>query len=112
MVNPPSEPTRLNLSLKAFEQITKQDPDFAGGYAGIAYVHAFKAFFERGESLDYNVQKALKMAELAQAQDPSFGLSYSAQAFAFLVNRDFEQALIASGKAIQLSPNEYFSCSH
>jgi adenylate cyclase len=106
MVNPPSEPTRLNLSLKAFEQITRQDPDFAGGYAGIAYVHAFKAFFERGESLDYNVQKALQMAELAQAQDPSFGLSYSAQAFAFLVNRDFEQALIASGKAIQLSPND------
>jgi adenylate cyclase len=106
LVNPPSDPARLDLSLLAFEQVMQQDPGFAGGYAGAAYVYSFKAFFGHDESIDLNARTALQLAELAQTQDPSFGLSYSAQAFAYLANRDFEQALIASQKAIQLTPND------
>ena len=106
LVNPPSDPARLKLSLRAFEQITQQDPDFAGGFAGVAYVHAFKAFFEHGESADNDLRMALEMGAKAQSLDPSFGLSYSAQAFALLVNRDYEQALRASEKAIRLTPND------
>ena len=112
MVNPPSDPARLKLSLRAFEQITQQDPDFAGGFAGVAYVHAFKAFFGHGESTNYDVQMALDMGATAQSLDPSFGLSYSAQAFAFLVNRDYKQALRASGNAIRLSPNDPYVLSY
>jgi adenylate cyclase len=106
LVNPPSDPARLELSLKAFEQITRQDPNFAGGFAGIAYVHAFKAFFGRGQNTENDVQTALEMADMAQNLDPSFGLSYSAKAFAYLVNREFEQALKASGEAIRWTPND------
>jgi len=106
LVNPPSDPARLELSLKAFEQITRRDPEFVGGFAGIAYVHAFKAFFEHGESTEYDVRTALEMGAIAQNLDPSFGLSYSAQAFAFLVNRDYEQTLSASRKALRLTPND------
>jgi len=106
LVNPPSDPVRLELSLQAFEQITRHDPDFSGGFAGVAYVHAFKAFFGHSQSSAFDIQVALEMAAIAQSLDPAFGLSYSAQAFAFLVNRDFEQALTASSKAVQLAPND------
>jgi adenylate cyclase len=106
LTSPPSDPARLELSLLAFKQITQRDPNFAGGFAGIAYVHAFKAFFGHSQSTAHDIQIALEMAEVAQNLDPSFGLSYSAQAFAFLVNRNFEQALTASAKAVQLAPND------
>jgi len=106
LANPPSDPARLELSLQAFKQVIQHDPNFAGGFAGAAYVHAFKAFFGHSQSNAFDVQKALEMAEMAQSLDPSFGLSYSARAFAFLVNRDFEQALTASAKAVELSPND------
>ena len=105
LVNPPSDPARLELSLKVFEQIARQDPEFAGGFAGIAYVHAFKAFFGHEKPTEYNVKTALEMAERAQNLDPSFGLSYTAQAFAFLVSREFDRALNASGNAMKLAPN-------
>ena len=105
LVNPPSDPARLELSLKAFEQIARQDPEFAGGFAGIAYVHAFKAFFGHEQPTEYNVKTALEMAERAQNLDPSFGLSYTAQAFAFLVSGEFDRALDASGNAMKLAPN-------
>ncbi len=106
LVNPPSDPARLELSLQAFEQITRHDPDFSGGFAGVAYVHAFKAFFGHSQSSAIDIQTALEMAAIAQSLDSSFGLSYSAQAFAFLVNREFEQALTASAKAVKLAPND------
>jgi adenylate cyclase len=106
LVNPPSDPVRLELSLQAFEQIIQHDPDFSGGYAGVAYVHAFKVFFGHSQSSAFDVQTALEMAAIAQRLDPTFGLTYSARAFAFLVNRDFEQALTASAKAVQLAPND------
>jgi adenylate cyclase len=106
LVNPPSDPVRLELSLQAFEQIIQHDPDFSGGYAGVAYVHAFKVFFGHSQSSAFDVQTALEMAAIAQSLDPTFGLTYSARAFAFLVNRDFEQALTASAKAVQLAPND------
>lgn len=106
LVNPPSDPARLELGLQAFRQITRHDPEFAGGFAGVAYVHAFKAFFGHSQSTGYDVQTSLEMAEIAQGLDPSFGLSYSAHAFASLVNRNFEQALAASTKAVELAPND------
>lgn len=104
--SPPSDPAWLELSLQAFKQIIRQDPNFAGGYAGVAYVHAFKAFFGHSQSNDYDVQQAMEMAEIAQNLDPVFGLSYIAKAFAFLVTGDFDQAVIASTKAVELSPND------
>lgn len=106
LASPPSDPARLELSLHAFKQVIEHDPNFAGGFAGAAYVHTFKAFFGHSQSNAFDVQQALEMAEMAQSLDPSFGLSYIAQAFAFLVNRDFEQALTASVKAVELSPND------
>lgn len=106
LVNPPSDPARLELSLRAFEQITRHDPNFAGGFAGVAYVHSFKAFFGHSQSSTSDVQTALDMAAMSQSLDSSFGLSYSAQAFAYLVSQDFEQALAASAKAVQLAPND------
>lgn len=106
LVNPPTDPARLALSLQAFTQISQHDPNFAGGFAGLAYVHAFKAFFGHSQSTAFDVQAALDMAEIARTLDPSFGLSYCAQAFAFMVNRDFDQALAASAKATQLAPND------
>lgn len=104
--SPPSDPALLELSLQAFKQVIEHDPNFAGGYAGVAYIHAFKAFFGHGQSDGYDVRQALEMAELARNLDPSFGLSYIARAFALLVTGDFEQALIASAAAVELSPND------
>ena len=106
IVNPPSDPARLELSLQAFNQVIQHDKEFAGGFAGAAYVYAFKAFFGHSKSREQDVLTALDMAARSQSLDPAFGLSYSAQAFAYLVDRNFQQALTASAKAIEFAPND------
>lgn len=113
LVNPPNDAGRLLASRRAFERVVELAPDFAGGYAGAAYTHAFIVFWGRSETPDEDTRKAFELSDRALALDSSFGLAYSTQAFAHQALRDFDQALIASSKAIKMQPNDpYVSVYH
>ncbi len=113
LVNPPNDVGRLMAARRAFQRVIDMDPSFAGGYAGTAYTYAFVAFWARSDSPDDDVREALALLEKAQNLDPSFGLTYSSQAIAYMALRKFDDALVASNKAIDIQPNDpYVSVYH
>jgi len=106
LVNPPNDMGRLLAARRAFERVIELDPNYAGGYAGTAYTHAFMAFWGRSESPDQDAQRAFDLSARALELDPSFGLAYSTRAFAHQARRDFDEAVLASDKAIEVRPND------
>jgi len=106
LANPPSEPARLELAQRAFEQVIEMDPGFAGGFAGSAYTRAFKVFFGHSQVPFADRQAAIELAARASDIDPSFGLTFSALAFIHLSKREFEQALNMSARAIEIQPSD------
>jgi len=106
LANPPTNGPRLRLAMQGFEDIVEQEPAFAGGYAGQAYMHAFLAFFGHSQTPEQDIDRAIELAEKSIKRDPDFGLAYTALAFANLARRDFDKALAASWKAVELQPND------
>jgi tetratricopeptide (TPR) repeat protein len=113
LANPPSDPRRLRVAGRVFNEVVAAAPDFAGGYAGAAYIHAFLAWWGLTETPGEDTRKAFDLANTALELDPNFGLAYSALAFAHLYRRDFDKALSASHEAITVQPNDpYVSVYH
>jgi TolB-like protein/tetratricopeptide (TPR) repeat protein len=112
LANPPADPRRLRVANRAFHEVIKTAPDFAGGYAGVAYTHAFLAWWGHSENPEEDIEKALTFADQALALDPDFGIAHSAVAFAHMTHRDFEQALAASLNAIRAEPNDPYVSSY
>ena len=113
LVNPPNDVGRLLAARRAFDRVIELDSDFAGGYAGTAYTHAFMIFWGRSESPEEDTRKAFELSERALELDPAFGLTYSTQALTYLSRRDFDKALAASSKSIEVEPNDpYASIYH
>lgn len=113
LANPPSDPRRLRAAGRVFSEVMDAAPEFAGGYAGSAYIYAFLAWWGHSESADEYTQKALALANKALELDPNIGLAYSALAFTHLNTRDFDAALTASSDAIRVQPNDpYVSIYH
>ena len=81
LANPPSDPRRLRVAGRVFNEVIAAAPDFAGGYAGAAYIHAFLAWWGHSEPNNQDIQKSLALANKALEIDPDFGLAYSALAF-------------------------------
>jgi adenylate cyclase len=113
LANPPSDPRRLRVAGRVFNEVITAAPDFAGGYAGAAYIHAFLAWWGHTESPDEDIQQAYVLANKALELDPDFGLAHSALAFTYMHNREFDKALAASSDAIRVQPNDpYVSAYH
>lgn len=106
LVNPPSDAARNEAALRSFQRVMEIDPEFAGGYAGAAYVHAFRALWQHSQSADDDVQRAIELADKSISISPKFGLAYTALAFASLVQRDFDQALEHSAQAVTVQPGD------
>jgi TolB-like protein/cytochrome c-type biogenesis protein CcmH/NrfG len=106
IANPPSDPGRLQVALRAFERLVEDKPDYAGGYAGAAYIHAFYAMWGHSKSPDIDLKEAKALAETAISLDPSSGIAHSALAFTYLTQRDFKQAIFWSEKAIKAQPGD------
>jgi TolB-like protein len=112
LANPPSDPHRLRTAGRVFSEVIEIAPDFAGGYAGAAYIHAFLVWWGHSESADEDTQKAVALANKALELDPDFGLAYSALAFTYLHSRDFDKALTASRQAIRVQPNDPYVAAY
>lgn len=106
IANPPSDPGRLQVALRAFERLVEDKPDYAGGYAGAAYIHAFFAMWGHTKSPEKDLEEAKRLSEQAIFLDPSSGIANIALAFTYLTQRDFEQALFWSVKAIKAKPGD------
>lgn len=106
LMNPPNDLGRIMTARKAFQRVIEMAPDYAGGYAGAAYTHAFIAFWGRSKTPDEELKRAQELLDRALQLDAYSGLAFSTQAIIFMTQREYDKALIASGKALQAQPND------
>ena len=104
----PPTPKNLAEALGSFERAISIDPLFAGGYSGVAYIHLLR--YESPSTSDADAQglleKAAALAEKAVALDADFGPAWAALADVRFRRRDFDGALLAIRKAVDLAPSD------
>ena len=106
LANPPSDPGRIKVALRAFEIVIELDPAYAGGYAGAAYMYSFRVFWGHTQSPEPEMLKAIELADKAISIDPRFGLAYSAKAFIHISREDYDKAITTSQQAVDTQPND------
>jgi TolB-like protein/tetratricopeptide (TPR) repeat protein len=104
--DPPSDPVRSHLAEVAFRRVIELDPDFAGGYAGLAYVLAYRSGWGMSEQRDTDIQEALESARTAVDKNPRFGWAQMSLSIALNVTGDHEGSLEAARRAAVLSPSD------
>jgi adenylate cyclase len=113
MVNPPSDSGRMLAARLAFKRVTEIAPDYAGGYAGVAYTHVFAAFWTPKHSSEKDLGIAIELSDHALGLDPNFGLAYFNKAFAALKQGDHDKALSWSNQAVSVQPGDpYLNAYH
>ena len=89
------------------EGVVELDPDYADGWAWLAYLYADEFHHRRNEHPDsYDSRdRALEVAERAVNLDPASQVSHGALAIASILQGDHERGRIAAYRAIELNPN-------
>ena len=101
----PPIPPRIAAAREMFEQVIAMDPEFAGGYAGLAWMLAFGVMFGHGDAGEA-AARAEALARKAVAVDDSFGLSHTALGLALLVQGRHDAAIAAVDDAVARQPND------
>jgi len=112
LANPPSDAARLKIANLAFQAVIEADPDFAGGYAGLAYVSVFRALWGHVPDSQAEAGLSAKMAKRALDVDPKSSLALDALALSQLVMRDFDAAVSTSELALLTAPNDPYVQSY
>ena len=97
-----AQPTKENLlaARSLFEETTRLDPDFVGGYAGLSltYSHFVRQRFSDAPRAD--VAEATRYAKIAMGKDDRYGLALLAMANAYLLERKQDEAVaLAEGRS-------------
>jgi TolB-like protein len=89
------------------EAAVEHDPDYAEGWAWLAYLYAEEYHHRRNERPEsYNsVDRALEAAERAVRLDPENQASQGALGLTYLLRGDHERGTVAVAKAVELNPN-------
>jgi adenylate cyclase len=101
----PPVPSRVAAAKEMFEQVIAMDPQFAGGYAGVAVMIGLSTLFGHGD-VEQAGQAAASSAARAVEVDDSFGWGHAASSFAMLLLGRHDDAIDAANEAITRQPND------
>lgn len=102
-------PSRDNIlrGEQLFIKVIELDPNFAGGYAGLAFNYSVQIRFQYSDSPSVHLTRAFELAREAIDVDPGYAWGYIALAGAHLADGDADAAVIAVRQALALEPNGY-----
>ena len=89
-----------------FEQARKIDPNYARAYAGLAWTYELDYDFEWTDDDEKTLKLALEMAATAVRLDPNDSQAQWALGWAYLYNRQYDQAMAHYLRARELNPND------
>ena len=88
-----------------FRKVIEMDPEFAGGYAGVAAMLAARGIFGYTSELGLSAE-AEELARKAIALDDSFGWSHSALGYSLLLQRRYDEALASVRNGVSRQPGD------
>jgi adenylate cyclase len=89
-----------------FEQARKIDPNYARAYAGLAWTYSSDYDFEWTDDFDKTLKLALDNAATAVRLDPNDYQAHWVLGWAYLYNREHEEATASYLRARELNPND------
>jgi len=92
---------------KLFGRVIELDPNFAGGYAGLAFNLSVQVRFQFSKSPSDDVSRAFDLATKAVELDSDFAWGHIALAGAYLAKGDADAAVDAMRQALALEPSGY-----
>ncbi|WP_171101107.1 adenylate/guanylate cyclase domain-containing protein [Ruegeria sp. HKCCD7255] len=101
----PPIPARMAAANELFKQTVQKAPDFAGGYAGQAWIVGFGALWGHEDPQPIGL-RAEALAYKAISLDPEFGWSQTVLSLALLAQRRFDEAQQAAEKGLLLLPGD------
>jgi adenylate cyclase len=101
----PPVPDRISAARELFQQVIEMDPEFAGGYAGVASMLGFEALFGHFDFGEF-AARAVALARQGIEIDDSFGWSYVALSLALLLQNRHDEAIAAVDEAVARQPND------
>lgn len=104
---PVTEPERQKIAADMFRQVIRLDPDYFGGYAGLAQtLTTFSKLTPPGPKRDETLAQARRMAKIATTKNPTHSWTQSASAWAAFGNGDFDHAFDLSSRSILINPED------
>ena len=101
------EVERQKIVAEMFRQAIRIDPDYFGGYAGLAQtLTTLSKLIPPGPEKDKTLAEAVRMVEIATTKNPTHSWTQSSAGWVAFGNGDFEGAFELSNRAAQLSPED------
>jgi TolB-like protein/class 3 adenylate cyclase len=102
-------PSRDNIlrGEKLFSRAIELDPEFAGGYAGLAFNLSVQVRFQFSDSPSSDLSRAFDLAKKAVELDRSFAWGHIALGGVYIAKGDANAAVNAVREALALEPNGY-----
>ncbi len=103
------EPSRDNILRgdKLFSRVIALDPNFAGGYAGLAFNLSVQVRFQFSDSPPSDLSRAFELAKKAVELDSSYAWGHIALGGAYVAKGDANAGVNAVRQALALEPNGY-----
>ncbi len=93
------------IAIEMFEKAIALSPDFALGYAWLAWAQVIEVFMGWSETPEETVGLAFELAQTAISLDPSLDVARWALGGAYLAALDSAQSLVEIERALELNPN-------
>ncbi|WP_417688832.1 tetratricopeptide repeat protein [Roseibium sp.] len=103
---PPDQVGRTRAAIDMLLEVTRLDPEFAGGYAGLSLAHAQLVLYRHSDDPDTDLKKAVDYARSAVEVDANYGFGHSALGYAYAVGGDRQKAVVESYRAVTLEPSD------
>ncbi len=93
------------LARRRFEEVITLDPDYALGYAGLAWTHASDVWLGTSKSPDQSLGLAIELGEKALVLDESEAGVHAYLGYLYAMTREFDKAVVQAERALALDPN-------
>lgn len=105
LTHPPGNPLRVNLALGIFETLLREFPDFAEAYAGAAYAHSARVWWQHSEQPEEDAGRARGYAARALELDGHTGLAHLATGLLEMHAGNQDQAVLHLQMAVDAQPS-------
>ena len=106
IINPPAQRARVQTARRLHQRIIDLDPDFPGGYAGMAQVHLYMVLLEHSKRPEEDLKNAIEFARKAIEMDDSFSMGHAMLGLAYALSGKNDLALSQMRHAVELEPGD------